>query len=192
MKPKQNLAILLLVLVLLAATLQAVAQSATPASFKYKEMVTDNPTAERDIQAVSTYVNAMVTGEQDKARALLATNFKTFGPGPLDSADVEKLMNSWQENYKTHSNRKVSMLWQTFRVVTGDLKGNWVSVWGNYSGTINGKEIMVPFHNACHLNDEGKIDREFTYFDNLSILMALGFKLVPPKQPKKQNKIAAR
>lgn len=29
-------------------------------------------------------------------------------------------------------------------------------------------------------------------FDNLSILMALGFKLVPPKQPKKQNKIAAR
>ncbi|SHE38091.1 Ketosteroid isomerase-related protein [Cnuella takakiae] len=191
MKAKPTISILLL-LALMTATLQTMGQTPTQASFNYKELITDNPNPERDVQIVSAYVNAIVAGELDKARELMASNFKTSGPGPMDSADREKELNNWQERYKIQTNRKTNFIWQTFRVVSGDLKGNWVSVWGDYNCTMNGKNIRVPFHNVCHLTDDGKIDREISYWDNLAVYQALGYTLVPPKQPKKMNKVAAR
>lgn len=53
-------------------------------------------------------------------------------------------MANWTENYKTQSNCKVTFVTKTFKVLSGNLKGNWVSMWGDYTFTQAGKTITFP------------------------------------------------
>ena len=111
---------------------------------RYKDVVVDNPTAEADMKVVGDFVNALVSGDQDKAKSLAAPTYIGRGPSRLDSANIEKAMANWTENYKTQSNCKVTFVTKTFKVLSGNLKGNWVSMWGDYTFTQAGKTITFP------------------------------------------------
>jgi ketosteroid isomerase-like protein len=101
-------------------------------------------------------------------------------PSQLDSANVEKTMANWQANYKVQTDRKVGFVTQTFKVVSGNLKGNWVSLWGTYTFTQMEKAISIPFQYTASVAD-GKIVSDRIYFDNLSVARQLGYKLTPPE-----------
>ena len=183
MKPKCNPQVFVLFLIVVLSAMAVNAQTATPTAYHQKDFIGDNPTADRDLQTVSDYLNSLlVNGDVDKARSLVTKNFKTYGPGPNDSADLEKEINNWRENYKIHLDRKVNFVSQTFRVLSGDLQGDWVSVWGDYNCTIDSKKIRIPFQSTYHVMDDGKIDRVSSYFDMLSVMTNLGYKLIPPAQ----------
>lgn len=144
-----------------------------------KDYIGENPTADADIKVVSDYTNAIVSGDLTKAKSLLAASYIGYGPGPTDSTNVDKEMQTWESNYKTQMDRKVEFITQTFRVLNGDLQGNWVSVWGTYYFTTGGTNIRLPYQSTFHVTN-GKIDKSIIYFDLLSIYQKLGYTLTPP------------
>ena len=161
----------------------AQAQSATAPAPRYKDVVVENPNAEADMKVVGDFVNALTASDLDKAKSLLAEKYKGYGPSPLDSGTVEQTINSWKESNKVQLNRKVSFVTQTFKVLQGDLKGNWVSVWGDYSFTQDGKNVAFPFQYTARVTD-GKIDTDRVYYDRMYIMQTLGFKVTPPENAK--------
>lgn len=161
----------------------ATAQSTSDTPPRYKDVVVENPTAEADMKVVGDFVNALTAGELDKAKNLLAEKYKGYGPGPLDSGTVEQTINSWKESNKVQLNRKVSFVTQTFKVLLGDLKGSWVSVWGDYSFTQDGKNVAFPFQYTARVTD-GKIDTDRVYYDRMYIMQTLGYKVTPPEKAK--------
>jgi ketosteroid isomerase-like protein len=148
---------------------------------KYKDVVVENPDAETDMKVVSDYVNALVNNELAKAEKLLAEEFMGYGPAVNDSINKQNNINTWKENHKVRSNQKIGFVTQTFRVLQGDLKGDWVSQWGNYSFTQNGKDIKIPYQFTARVSN-GMINRSTIYFDNLAVFQQLGYEITPPKQ----------
>ncbi|MBC7688064.1 MAG: hypothetical protein H7211_07785 [Aquabacterium sp.] len=150
---------------------------------RYKDVVADNPNAEADMKVVGDFVNALTNADLDKAQSLLAEKYKGYGPSLLDSSTAEQTLTGWKENYKMQMNRKVSFVTQTFKVLLGDLKGSWVSLWGNYSFTQGGKNVSFPFQYTARVSS-GKIDTDRIYYDRMFIMQTLGFKVTPPEPAK--------
>src|SRR5436853_4930167 len=145
-KMKKTIQTCLLATVLLfCVSLTAIHAQTTAAAYHQKDVIGENPTADQDIQTVSDFLNALASGDLTKVKSLLADQYKGRGPGPLDSTTAEQTIQQWQENYKTQLNRKITFVTESFRVLTGDLQGNWVSVWGDYTCTIDGTNIRLPF-----------------------------------------------
>jgi len=69
-------------------------------------------------------------------------------------------------------------------VLSGNLKGEWVSVWGTYSFAQDGKNLSFPFQYTARVTD-GKIDTDRVYYDRLYIFQTLGYKVTPPEKEKK-------
>jgi hypothetical protein len=180
-KIKLNLIFAVLLLAVLATTTQA--QSTPTSNPRYQDVVVENPNAEADMKVVSDYVNSLVSGDIVKAKTLMATGYKGYGPSVADSATSEQTISGWQQNYKTQLNRKVGFVTQTFRVKSGDLQGDWVSLWGDYSFTENGKDVKFPFQYTARVT-KGKIDTDRIYYDRLYILQTLGYKVTPPESNK--------
>lgn len=170
-----------LLLTVMGTTAQA--QSKPAAQPRYKDVVVENPNAEADMKVVSDYVRSLTSGDLVKAKTLMTDNYRGYGPSPTDSSTSEQTITGWQQNYETQLNRKVSFITQTFRVKTGDLKGNWVSLWGDYSFTQNGKDLKFPFQYTARVT-KGKIDTDRIYYDRLYILQTLGYKVTPPENNK--------
>jgi ketosteroid isomerase-like protein len=147
----------------------------------YNDAVKTNPTADQDIKVVSDYLNALVAADFDKAKGLVAVNYKGYGPGPQDSATIEQAIKFWQANDSTETNRKIEFTPATFKVLSGTYEGNWVAMWGDYSCTQAGKDLRFPFQYTAHITN-GKIDQDIVYYDRLYIYQALGFTVTPPKQ----------
>ncbi|MBP6235404.1 MAG: nuclear transport factor 2 family protein [Saprospiraceae bacterium] len=145
----------------------------------YKDVVVQNPNADADMKVVGDYVRSLVSGDLDKAKSLMDPNYIGRGPSRIDSANVEKTLTNWQANYKTQTDRKVTFVTQTHKVLSGIYKGEWVSLWGNYTFTQTGKTITFPFQLTAGVAD-GKIKSSIIYFDNLYVATQLGFKLTPP------------
>lgn len=152
----------------------------------YKEMVVENPNAEKDIKLVSDYTNAVISGDHEKARSLASPTYMAHGPAATDSANIDQTLKNWAEGNKINLNRKSRFVSQTFRVVSGPLKGDWVSQWGDYTFTsaVTGKTITFPFNYTAKVAN-GKVLGDRIYFDNLSILQQLGYKITPPETVKK-------
>jgi ketosteroid isomerase-like protein len=168
---------LLAFIILLALT----STNAQENELKYKDVVVENPDAEADMKVVSDYVNALVNNELGKAEKLLAEEFMGYGPAVNDSINKKNTINNWKENHKVRTNQKVGFVTQTFRVLQGDLKGDWVSHWGTYTFTQNGRNVTIPYQVTARVSN-GMINRSTIYFDNLSVQQQLGFEIIPPKK----------
>ncbi len=167
---------------IISASAQAQKSPANPP--RYKDVVVDNPTAEADMKVVGDFVNALVSGELDKAKTLASPAYVGRGPAPSDSANIEQMITNWKENYKTQMDRKVSFVTQTFRVLSGSLMGNWVSLWGDYTFKEAGKTISFPFQYTARVAN-GKVMGDRIYYDRMFILTQLGFKITPPEVAQK-------
>jgi len=172
---------LLSILCILVLSFATQAQSKPAKQPGYKDFVGENPNAEKDLKTVGDFINALVAGDFTTAKSLMADNYKAMGPSPKDSATRDQEIMNWTEGNKTQLDRKTSFVSQTFRVLQGDQKGDWVSVWGDYSFTQDGKTVKFPYQYTAHLTN-GKIDRSFVYYDRQYISETLGYKLVPPGQ----------
>lgn len=147
----------------------------------YKEMVADNPNAEADLKVMADYTNAVAAGDAATMRSLLTDSTMMYGPSPADSSSGEQDVKNWEEGgFKTQTNREVTFVQQTFKVLQGNLAGNWVSQWGEYSFTQNGKTVTFPYHNVSRI-ENGKIISSRIYYDRQYILTQLGYTLTPPE-----------
>ena len=179
MKKTIKTGILMAVLILAAFVPSAKAQT-TSSEMKYSDMVGPNPDAEADIKVVSDYLNTLLmVGDVDKATSMLTSNYMSYGPGPEDSAGLQKTIDTWKKNVTMQQNRKAGFVQETFNVKSGEQAGHWVSVWGSYSCTQNGKDLKFPFQYTAHVTN-GKIDKDLIYYDELYIVKALGYTVTPP------------
>ncbi len=179
MKKAITTGILMATLMVAIGVTSAKAQT-TSSEMHYTDMVGDNPAAEADLKVVNEYLNTLIVGgDVDKATSMLASNYMSYGPGPEDSANLQQTIDTWKQNVTMQQDRKVDFVSETFNVKSGDQSGHWVSTWGNYSFTQNGKSIKFPFQYTAHLTD-GKIDKDLVYFDQLYILKTLGYTITPP------------
>ncbi|HEY5122335.1 MAG TPA: hypothetical protein VIK14_01225 [Ignavibacteria bacterium] len=183
MKKTIKLSLLFATLMFPVFSTGAQAQSTPASQPRYKDLVVENPNAESDIKIVGDFLNLLVSGDLDKAKSLLAEKYIAYGPAPTDSSTTEQTIISWKENYEVQTNRKVGFVTTTFRVLSGNQKGDWVSLWGNYSFTQDGKNISFPFQYTALVTD-GKIDKDIIYYDRMYILQTLGYKVTPPEKEK--------
>ncbi len=179
MKKTIKAVILFNFLLLLGFAPKVKAQSATAKQSDYKNFVGENPNAEADIKIVGDFINALTSQDTVKAKSLLADGYLGYGPAPTDSSTAAQTIAIWQENYKTQSDIKFTSVSETFRVLQGDLKGDWVAVWGEYSFKQNGKKVTFPLQYTARVAN-GKINTDRVYYDRLYIVRALGYKLTPP------------
>lgn len=179
MKKTFSLSLFLATLLVAISITPAKSQSSPPAKVSYHDVIGDNPDAEADIKLVTDYVNNLVNGDVDNAISVLTPGYKGYGPGPGDSTNVQQTADSWKKGNADQKNRKVGFVAETFNVKGGDLAGHWVSTWGNYSFTENGKDISFPYQYTAHVIN-GKIDQDRIYYDQLYILKTLGYTVTPP------------
>ena len=124
-------------------------------------------------------MNALVNANLEKAGSLLADEYIGYGPASTDSTTRKMVLNTWKRNYMNQVNRKVGFVNNSFTVLQGNLKGDWVSTWGNYSCTISDKNIKVPFQYTARIA-EGKIVTDRIYYDMSNVLQTLGYKFSGP------------
>jgi ketosteroid isomerase-like protein len=167
-----------LILLLLVAQL---ATSQDQDNLPYSKTVTDNPTADRDLQLMADYSNALVNNDMVKAEGLLTDNFANHGPSANETQNKKETIALWKNAHTARTNQKVEFVMTTFKVLQGDLKGVWVSQWGTYTFTQMKKNIVLPYHCTARIAN-GKIKETRFYFDNMSLAVTLGFTITPPQQ----------
>ena len=183
MKTKTLVLFSMMFLFLISLSVKSQSQSAQSSQMRYKDRAAENPNADADIKVVENFLNSLISGDLDKAKSQLASNFKGYGPAPADSVNAMQTINNWKENYTKQSDRKVDFVTNSLRVLTGIHKGDWVLVWGTYSFTQNSKSIALPFQYTARVVN-GKIDTDITYYDRLYVMETLGYKLTPPETMK--------
>ncbi len=147
----------------------------------YKENVVENPTAEEDLKVVADYLDALLNNKMDKVSDLIADSYVGNGPNYQETETKAEHIETWKEAHKVRTNQKNDYVSQTFRVIDGDLKGDWVSVWGTYSFTENGVDLNLPYQYTAMV-ENGKIGQSIIYFDRLAISTAMGYELTAKKK----------
>lgn len=142
----------------------------------FNDRVTQNPNADKDLQVVSDYLDAIVNNKLEKAKSLLADNFVLNGPSDGDTETKAEVISNWEETHKVRTNQENEFVVNTWRVLEGEYLGDWVSVWGTYSFTENSQDIKLPYHLTAKVAD-GKIQNAIIYYNNLAVARKMGYEL---------------
>jgi len=158
-----------------------IGQSAFAQEKSYKETVTENPTADEDIKVVSDYLTAVMGNQITDAGNLLADDYVSRGPAYQETETKEEHLASWTEANEGRTKQKNDFVSNTFRVIDGDQKGDWVSIWGLYTFTQNEVEINLSYQYTAMIED-GKISSSIVYYDNLAVYKEMGYELIAKKK----------
>jgi len=145
------------------------------------EVITQNPTAEEDLKVVRDYLNAIINNKMDVAESLLSDTCVTTGPNNGETSTKTELIASWKEIHKVRTNPKNEYIVNTWRVLEGNYKGDWVGIWGTYTFTESGTEVILPYHYLAKV-EGGKIQGARIFYDRLSILTAMGGTVTSPNK----------
>lgn len=128
-----------------------------------------------------TYVESLVKGNFKSAEEVMASNFMVYQAGG-DSLTKEALIKTWKGYHAeatalTFTNGEVVAM----NVKEGPSKGDWALIWGLASWTPNvTKQPIFSFTHMALQIEKGKVIRGYQFEDNLSIMMQMGYQLVPP------------
>lgn len=147
----------------------------------FAQETVQNPTATEDIKVVDDYINALMANKMDMAASLVADDHIGSGPSAGETQTKAEGIATWEANHKVRTNQKNDFVRNSFRVVGGDLEGDWVSVWGTYSYTQNAVDVVLPYQYTAEIKD-GKIQRSVIYYDRAAINKAMGYELTAKKQ----------
>jgi hypothetical protein len=142
----------------------------------YKETVIENPTAEEDLKLVSDYINALTANKMEVAASYLADTYIGRGPAHEETETKAENIATWKEAHKVRTNQKNDFVINTFRVTEGDLKGDWVSVWGTYTYTQDNIITNLPYQFTALVAD-GKIETSMIYYERLAVYEGMGYEL---------------
>lgn len=135
----------------------------------------DNPNYDRDIELVTSYIDALIAGDLDLAKTKLHTDFMSYGPTVSDSANAALEMQNWTQTHENYSNLETTYVAHSWRVLEGNYQGDWVAVWGMYGATHKAlsKTISLPYHVISRI-EEAKIRTIRSYWDNVGPVTQLG------------------
>ena len=165
------------------AVVLCIGQITIAQEMNFNETVTQNPTPDEDLKVVTEYLDALVNNNLDKAGSLLADDFSGSGPSDGDTETKEDVIDNWKQIHKLRTNQKNDYVVNTWRVLSGEYKGDWVSIWGTYSYTENDTDINLPYHLTAKVED-GKIQNSIIYYNSLAVAKKMGYELTPIEEGK--------
>lgn len=137
-----------------------------------------------NMELVKKYMNAVETNDVDAMSALLADNYKGYGPSDGDSTDKKQAIENWKYNIE---NLYESVKYSRFQNIAVTIKegeeaeaGQWVSNWAYV--TIKYKDGRGPVHvwlNAVYKIENGKIAHSRTFYNEADVLRQLGYEFTP-------------
>jgi len=139
---------------------------------------------------VKKLINAVCAGDTSSIGNFLAEDFMQHGPAMMDSLNKEQDVNRWKKDWKEqYSSIKFDEAAVLAYTVTPEMNervaGDWVMEWGMISVEYKNGKPPVKFN--IHLTmriTNGKVDREYVYYNVADILAQQGFTFVPPKAKK--------
>lgn len=140
-----------------------------------------------NLEIVKKYLNAVETNNVEAMSALLADNYKGFGPSDGDSTNKEQAIQNWKYNIE---NLYESVKYSRFQNIAVTMKegeeaeaGQWVSNWAYV--TIKYKDGRGPVHvwlNAVYKIEDGKIAHSRTFYNEADVLRQLGYEFTPAEK----------
>lgn len=143
---------------------------------------------EQNKEIVKNFIDAVFRADTAHMGEFLSESYMQYGPGMKDSLDKEQQIRTWRkgwtETYQSITYDRVAILAHTVtpqenpRVV-----GDWVMEWGNITAEFKNGTPTTKFRvHAVFRVANGKIEREFVYYNQADVLSQQGFKFVPPSQ----------
>ena len=129
---------------------------------------------EANMQLAIDFVNATVSGDTAAARELAHSEYWDYGPGAKDSLSLDDFLSAWATTAAGRTDQDPGIMATTGLVVNeGDLEGDWVNMWGNYSAKQGDYSFYVPWHRVF-LISEGKIVMSRSWYDRLASGLEMG------------------
>ena len=141
---------------------------------------TVNNTGE-NIATIEKYVSAVESKDYSTMEALLADNYKGYGPSHSDSTDKKDALAAWKYNIE---NLYESISYERSRVVavnvpSGPNKGNWVGNWAELKITYkDGSGPVTIWANSNYKIENGKIVKSYTFYNEADALKQLGYEYI--------------
>jgi ketosteroid isomerase-like protein len=146
----------------------------------------DKKTEKESLAVAKKYIEAVQNRDIAAMDALLADNYKGFGPSDADSTNKADALANWKYNveqlYSSVKYTRHESLAVTVKDNTDVEPGNWVTNWAYL--TIKYKDGRGPVNlwvNAAYKIENGKIVRSRTFYNEADVLRQLGYEVVAGK-----------
>ncbi len=147
---------------------------------KHNDVVALTGNADKNVQLLNNYLDALLAGNLPVARSYLAAEFKEYGPSASDSLTLDQVMKNWETANRQRTEESITDRQSlSIKAKSGPAKGEWVMGWGTYHWKENGKMIHLPFQITARV-DKDKIQQAFMYYDRASVQNKLGYLSIPP------------
>ncbi|MDX1543852.1 MAG: nuclear transport factor 2 family protein [Christiangramia sp.] len=126
-----------------------------------------------EINTLKAAINDYEKGDWQSMKSHYADTAQIFH-NSTKGQNIDATIKSHKESLSGLSNYGFNHDDNDFEMVLTDDDHTWVNYWGEWKGTISGsnKELIIPVHLTARFED-GKIVREYGYWDNSSMMMAL-------------------
>ncbi len=163
-----------------------------PASVDATQAPVDS-VGEKNKEMAKKLMEAVTSGDTIALASYLADGFMQHGPAIKDSANKEQDLKAWGNNWKNMFSSlkydEAAVLAYTVKAeMNPRLAGDWVMKWGTISAEY--KNGMPPVKFSLHLTmriANGKVEREYVYYNVADILAQQGFTFEPPKKGGKKK-----
>ncbi|GAA0877456.1 hypothetical protein GCM10009119_04240 [Algoriphagus jejuensis] len=127
-----------------------------------------------EIDSVKALFVAYKSGDLESQRSFYAENAEIYYNVPeSDPSTFDQILERQKNDLIGISEYSVDFTDDEIEMVTTDNGETWVNVWGEWKATLaaTGKEFVIPVHETFQFVD-GKIVKEFGYWDNSPVMMA--------------------
>ncbi len=146
-----------------------------------------NPDFLVDVEIARALMTACIQGDREGMERYMHENYTSLGAyGANSQFTRQEAIEGWLEFAKYNNNAKFSnRIWYSWVVDkmdnNPDLVGKWVVTWSDFSySNEDGLEVSFPMHLAARIS-EGKVDYSIMFYDRLSMMRQLGYRLLPPE-----------
>ncbi|GAB3174417.1 hypothetical protein GCM10027291_32610 [Telluribacter humicola] len=165
---------------LLLLCIDATAQK-TP---RHNDLVALTPNADKNVQLLDSYLDDLVSGNFERAKAKLRPDYTEYGPGASESMNLNQLTESWERAAHDRTEQSISnRTTLSFQSKSGTDQGEWVMSRGVYNWRErNGGPVMsIPFQVTAQVVD-GKLKNTYMYFNRVSAQDKLGYTILSSDQ----------
>ncbi len=133
--------------------------------------------SKKSLEIVEKYITAIQTDDLATMEALLADDYKGYGPSINDSIDKKGAVESWkilsEDLYESISYEEGHSA--PFHVPEGRIRGDWVANWGRLKVKYkNGLGPVELYINVVYKVEDGKIVRSRTFYNEADVIEQLG------------------
>lgn len=131
-----------------------------------------------NIKVIEKYVSAVEAKDYSTMEALLAENYKGYGPSHSDSTTKMAALAAWKYNienlYESISYKRSRIL--AVNIPSGPNKGEWVANWAELKITYkDGSGPVIIWANSNYKIENGKIVKSYTFYNEADVLRQLGY-----------------